>query len=291
MKRSIWIIPALVIVTDLLVRSEWFIHYKPAQLIHYLISVCTTTSGLILAQLLIERAKGRTILYNSSLVLVSVYLVITVVASVSFFSINGFLPNYYTLEYFRTEPKSAMVLLRDSIHWVEVIVLVFSAGLLFFGLRKLTRLSSNVNSIRFLLLSACVFLSSFTYLTIRHKKYDQCYTMDTNFNAAFVRHLLELRKERKFEGRGLSFRHPVKLDHQQQTKCNVLVILSESLRRQNLEPYGYPKNTSPELKRFIKQFTSDLCVYNNAYTVSSTTMLAVPAMLSGVGPYQSPEIF
>jgi glucan phosphoethanolaminetransferase (alkaline phosphatase superfamily) len=222
--------------------------------------------------------------------LATLFILVTIAASVSFFYFNGFFPNYYTLEYFRTEPKSAMVLLRDSVTWIDL--LLFSIfGILIFLLFKWVVEKTQISQIgKSLFLFGTIFFLSFGYLVLRHRKYDQCYTMDTNFSASFVRHILELSKERKFEGRGLGYRKPIPLDAERhRTEINVLVILCESLRKQNLGPYGYIE--TPNLDLFMKTNRSSTFLFEQAYSVSSTTMLAVPAVLSGIGPYQSPELF
>jgi glucan phosphoethanolaminetransferase (alkaline phosphatase superfamily) len=269
-----------------------FAYYKPPQLGHYLLSVIATFSGLIAVQLIMLKWRNRPILFHALIGVVAVYLVITVAASVAFFYFNGFFPNYYTLEYFRTEPKSAMVLLRDSVNLLDLFLFALTTVFFFVAFRWVIRRSNQSRLKLWFVITGLVFVSSFSYLIYRHKKYDQCYTLDTNVSASFLRHVFELRKERKFEGRGLGKRQPLTLENsKEKTDLNVLVILCESLRKQNLGPYGYAKNTTPELDRFIAENNRKTFVFQEPYSVSSTTMLAVPAVLSGIAPYQSPELF
>jgi glucan phosphoethanolaminetransferase (alkaline phosphatase superfamily) len=131
-----------------------------------------------------------------------------------------------------------------------------------------------------------------TFLAIKIKKYDQCLLVDSNFSAAVSRHIFDWENDRKFKGRGLGARNPINLKRTNETRdFNVLVIVCESLRKQNLGPYGYSRNTTPFIDLFQLQHSDEFFVFKYPYTVSTTTMLAVPAVLTGIGPYQSPEIF
>lgn len=247
---------------------------------------------MIVIQILIQRWRNRAFIVYLLVVLTSVYLVVSVAASVAFYYFNGYFPNYYTLEYFRTEPRSAFLLLRDSISLVNISLFLLCGIILVFIMKWVLFMTKRVTRKRGLLICGGIYFFSFAFLMLRQKKFDQCYTMDTNFSVAFVRHVFELGRERKFQGRGLGYRKPVVLS-KEKGKCNfnVLVILCESLRRQNLGLYGYNKNTTPQLDRFVYENKESTFLFKEAYSVSSTTMLAVPAILSGIAPYQSSDMF
>jgi len=53
-----------------------------------------------------------------------------------------------------------------------------------------------------------------------------------------------------------------------------------------MQIYGYNRETTPFLSSLYKTNPDNLYVFKNTYTVSTTTMLAVPAILSGVTPEQ-----
>jgi glucan phosphoethanolaminetransferase (alkaline phosphatase superfamily) len=69
---------------------------------------------------------------------------------------------------------------------------------------------------------------------------------------------------------------------------NIVVILGESARRENLSLYKYPWKTTP----YIDQRESNLLIYENAVAPAAYTILAVPLMLSKATPSDdySPKI-
>jgi len=290
--KKLILLPLLLIAADLYLRSDFLVYYKSKQLFHYGISALVSLSFTLMMQSLLVRIKHRNVLFHTVASLYVVFILIGFVASVIFFYFNGFFPNYYTLEYFRTEPQSAFVLLHDSTNFTDGLIFLFFGTLLLFLFRKFR--SDEFSRYWKVLLfgSFGLYLSGLSYLVYKHKRFDQCYMMDTNFVASVIRHIGEVGRDRSYKGNGLSRRNPVRLVPLDEKKnFNVLVIVCESLRKRNLGPYGYSKKTTPFLDRFQETHSSEVFVFTDPYTVSSTTMLAVPAVLSGIGPYQAPEIF
>jgi phosphoglycerol transferase MdoB-like AlkP superfamily enzyme len=127
----------------------------------------------------------------------------------------------------------------------------------------------------------------FEGLVAMHKKYDQCALVDVNFCACVQRHLFTWDDHTSFKGKGLGIRKvAIQIDRKQTAKFNVLVIVCESLRKRSLGVYGNPKNTTPMLQEFMASRPASTYLFEKPFTVSTTTMLAVPATLSGIGPYQ-----
>lgn len=61
---------------------------------------------------------------------------------------------------------------------------------------------------------------------------------------------------------------------------NVLVYLVDTLRRDRLGVYGYPRDTSPRLDAFARE----AIVFENAYSPTSWTRPAAASLLSGLSP-------
>jgi len=70
---------------------------------------------------------------------------------------------------------------------------------------------------------------------------------------------------------------------------NVLLILTASLRRQNLQIYGYPRETTPLMSRFAMDHPENFFLFQRGYTNSTTTLLSVPSILTGISPLQPVE--
>lgn len=71
-----------------------------------------------------------------------------------------------------------------------------------------------------------------------------------------------------------------------QSPVNVLVILNESLRRQNLGIHGYHRDTTPFLSAWQARHPDRFFRFERAYANSTTTLLAVPSILTGIAPVQ-----
>ncbi len=292
MKKFLLILPLTCLLADLIIRSELLAYFKPKQLGFYLLSMIASFSLFVFVQVLFSALNQSKKIVFVLMSLFSLYCIIAITVSYAFYYFNGYFPNYYTLEYFRTEPKSALILLNDSINIFDIFLFSSCFLLLFFFLRFIASRIHFGKPFRFLVIAGLIYLSFITVLTLNHKKYDQCYTVESNFSASLLRHLFEIKKERKFEGRGLGYRHPVRLKRiEENNKFNVIVVVFESLRKQNLGAYDYERNTTPELDKFQVDHSKEFFVFQNPYAVSTTTMLAVPGVLTGIAPYQDPAIF
>lgn len=286
------IFPVVYLLCDLAVRFSLIQLYSSLQLLFYVISVVASTLLFLLGILVLNKLKKRPLLFNSLLVIFCLYLVLTILGSYIFFYFNGFFPNYYTYEYFKNEPLSAMVLLNDSIKIQDVLFFIIGFSVVFYLIRQLSKRDIRWNSRSKIYFATICYAAIFTVLVFKIKKYDQCLMVDTNFSAALNRHIFDWETERKFTGKGLGARTPYILQKTDEKRdFNVLVVVFESLRKQNLEVYGYQRKTSPNIRTFSEDHAEEFFVFKHPYTVSSTTMLAVPAVLTGIAPYQSPEIF
>lgn len=289
---SILLFPIAYLITDLFVRYELIQLYSKWQLIFYGISVLVSLLLFVTWILLLNKLKDKKIVFYSLLSFLTFYLVFSILGSYIFFYFNGFYPNYYTYEYFRNEPLSAFVLLKDSINVQDTIMFAFGFTLVFYFLRKLSKYEIKWNSWKKIGFISVVYLGLFSFLVVKVKKYDQCLMVDTNFAAAINRHFFDWEKQRTFKGKGLGERQVIPIQQTNDKKdFNVLIVVFESLRKQNLEAYGYKRKTTPNFTKFEKKHPDEFFVFKHPYTVSSTTMLAVPAVLTGIAPYQSPDVF
>lgn len=292
MPRSLFLFPLIYFSLDVFLRSEVLAAYSVAQLGMYVGSIIVSIGFYVFILLLANRFKQQPLISNSILIGYAVLLIVATIGSYSFYFFNGFFPNYYTFEYFKNEPESAFLLVQDSLKWYEVLVLILAIWLLFRWWRKQVLKAWKFNSTPLVLSASVLLLFLFSGFVWKVKKYDQCLVADVNFAADLHRHLWEYETDRTFKGKGLGYRHPIQLRTlESNDSLNVLVVLCESLRNQNLPFYGYHRQTTPSLTRFIQKHKEEVVVFKHPFTVSSTTMLAVPAVLSGIAPYQDSNLF
>ncbi|MFM7594558.1 MAG: sulfatase-like hydrolase/transferase [Flavobacteriales bacterium] len=283
--------PVFIVLLDLIFRWDRMSYFHSKHVYFYIGSVITSILFHSLWLLVLKRIATSNWLYYT---LGSIYFLLTffvVGASLAFKNINDLFPNYYTLLYFKTEPKSAFMIIRDVAGWKELLGILGTVALVTWGARRLiVRHIPTVDTSRILSVATIPILL-FEGLVAIHKRYDQCALVDVNFFACIQRHAFTWDDHSSFKGKGLGIRKvAIQIDQQKTAKFNVLVIVCESLRKRSLGVYGNSKNTTPKLREFIADHPASSYLFENPFTVSTTTMLAVPATLSGIGPYQDSSL-
>jgi arylsulfatase A-like enzyme len=71
---------------------------------------------------------------------------------------------------------------------------------------------------------------------------------------------------------------------------NVIVFLTESLRRDRLELYGHDRATTPQITQFIADHPGQVHRFDRAVSTSASTHLSVPSVLSGAYMARSHEV-
>ena len=284
-------IPILLIVLDLYFRSELLERYNEKQLNFYLSSVVISIGYFVLILLILKAVEHKKWLYYSLMILIFPWFVFSFFGSFTFYSLNGIFPNYYTFLYFKTEPKSAMMILRDATGWQEVLAILSLFTLLFVFIKWFTKKHVPKIHWSYLLIYAVVQLSAFETLIYFHEKFDQCAMVDTNFAACVQRHAFTWDDHSEFTGRGLQKRMPPKMDLKLAKKdFNVVVLVFESYRKRSASLYGNKHETTPYFKKLAQNYPEEFFYFRQPVSVSSTTMLAAPAILTGIGPYQDTSI-
>jgi glucan phosphoethanolaminetransferase (alkaline phosphatase superfamily) len=287
---SLLVLPILLISADLIFRAEHLERYKNEQLVFYVFSVFVSIGFWTWLTLFLRKIQS----FFPRIVLLSVFFpifLIFTVGSFSFFSLNGLFPNYYTLLYFKTEPESAFLIVKDSLSWSAIIgfILVWTLGVYLISQYYFPRLPLLARKTLFAS-GAFVFLS-FQALLLFHKKFDQCAIVDTNMAMCIQRHLLTWDDLNEFKGTGLGVHQPFQTSIKgDQLPYNVVIFVLESVRKNSLQVYGNEVETTPRLAEFKARHKNDFYQFETAVTASTTTMLAVPSVLTGIAPYQDSAI-
>lgn len=291
-KYLLYTFPVVYILIDVLLRSTLLKLYSIKQIGFYILSIAVFFLFYLVSCAILNRIRKRKFLFHLLLLGFCIYLVGSIIGSYIFYYFNGFYPNYYTIEYFKNEPTSAFVLLKDTIKMQDIVMFFLGFIALFWWFKRLHQREIVWSKPKLLAPILVLYFGLVTFLIVKVKKYDQCYIVDTNFSSVIVRHIVNYESNRQFKGKGLENRTPYLLPKFKEEKdFNVLVIVLESLRNQNLQVYGYHRKTTPNLAKLKKEEKEGLFIFKHPYTVSSTTMLAVPSVLTGIGPFQDKEIF
>ncbi|MBM3186730.1 MAG: hypothetical protein FJZ67_10555, partial [Bacteroidetes bacterium] len=118
---KIFLIPILLCLLDIFVRWELLARYSDNQLIFYMSSLFISIGFFVFILLLLKSLETKPIFYFGIAIIVFPLLLFSFFGSYTFYSLNGIFPNYYTFLYFKTEPKSAMMIIRDVSGWKELI--------------------------------------------------------------------------------------------------------------------------------------------------------------------------
>ena len=283
-------IPAMLFVIELFVRRHNITGWSGSDWTVYLSSIAVA----LLFWSLFYYFTRRMSQINRLLVLIPVFLVFLLeiaflIVSYGYYAYFQQMPNYYTFEYILQEPIDVYAILISSVTWWHYTVLgIFTLGLSRLWILQITRNRQPVLPARSLLILLLLFavslygFLSFAQTNRRPVLADlNAFTISSNFiyNFLVLKHEVVgsgLRKATRIEVPPVS----------QNVNANVLVILNESLRRQNLKAFGYGRDPSPFLTRFIAEHPDEVFVFNRAYANATITMLSVTSLLTGVNPVQ-----
>ena len=272
-------------------RWELLNRYSDNQLIFYVSSLLISIGFFVFILLLLKSLETKPIFYFGIAIIVFPLLLFSFLGSYAFFSLNGIFPNYYTLLYFKTEPKSAMMIIRDVSGWKELIGILVGMLILVTAIRWYTKKHVAGIQTKWLFLFGIIQFSAFETLISFHKKYDQCAIVDANFAACVQRHAFTWDDHSEFKGKGLEERNPPDIELKKNPKkFNVVVFIFESVRKRSLQIYGNKNETTPNFAKMQEEFPENFYIFKQPVSVSSTTMLAVPAILTGIGPYQDKSV-
>ena len=285
------ILPLCFIGLDIYFRSSLLPYYSSHQLFFYLVSILVSLGYFILIVSFLRTIITKKWAYYPIVLFVLIPWITSFIASFSFYSMNGIFPNYYTFLYFKTEPKSAFMIIRDLGGYWELFLILLGIIALIFCVNWFVR--SHVVLVTKKRLWTIFFIQvlAFESLVFFQGKYDQCAIVDVNFAACIQRHTATSNDFESFNGAGLSTRHQPKLRKlKTKKKFNVVVVIFESLRKRSLQVYGHKHSTTPNLLAFSKQYGAGFYQMQQPVSVSSTTMLAVPAILTGINPCQDSSV-
>lgn len=184
-----------------------------------------------------------------------------------------------------------MMIIRDVSGWKELIGISVGILALIATIRWYTNKHVIAIQTKWLMVFGIIQFSAFETLISFHKKYDQCAIVDANFAACIQRHAFTWDDHSEFKGKGLEERNPPKIElKKNRKKFNVVVFIFESVRKRSLQIYGNKNETTPNFANLQEEFPNNFYIFKQPVSVSSTTMLAVPAILTGIGPYQDKSV-
>lgn len=291
MKKYISILsfPAIYLFIDVLTRFKYLKSYDGKQAFFYFLSLIFSFSLIFVGIHTIKLLTNKKFKY-ALIALLSLHYTVALIFSYGFYYYNNIFPNYYTIEFILSESKNSLIIFLSTLNLFSILIILAVYLLIFvyfYSVLKYERLFEFYRKKSFVLHIIIMFVILLV-LNNNIRFVDQSMIVDTNFIAVNNRYIYNKISGKEFGGSGLLARNPMKISNiaNPQNKLNVLVIVFESLRRQNLSLYEYNRPTTPNLVNFSNDHKDEFFKFNKSFTVASTTMLAVPAIFSGVSSFQ-----
>ena len=139
------IIPFFFIGLDIYFRSSLLPFYSRSQLFFYLISMLVSVGYFVLIVSFLRSVSHKKSAYYIIIVVFLIPWIVSFIASFSFYSMNGIFPNYYTFLYFKTEPKSAFMIIRDAGGWKELLLVLLGILVLIYLMHRFIKLHVLIN--------------------------------------------------------------------------------------------------------------------------------------------------
>jgi len=281
--------PVFYILIDAGFRSKYLVNYSGKQMLFYAVSILFSLSIFAFTIVLMTKNGNRKKIKYPAGLTAAFYYSSTILSSYIFLLFTGIFPNYYTFTYLKNEPANAVSLIKDSVHLWQILfftIFLFSFFYYFLHVSK-TEIAKKISLKTKPLILVLVILFLLIIQVKNIHSSDQCMIVDANFTVDISTHLSDWNSTKTFAGDGLPLRDPVKLKRtNRKPEFNILIIIFESLRTQNMNVYGYGRDTTPFLSSLKNENPENFYIFRNNYTVSTTTMFAIPAILSGITPDQ-----
>ncbi|MDV6236568.1 sulfatase-like hydrolase/transferase [Leptospira ellisii] len=283
-------LPVLVLATDFGFRWKVLFQMEGIQWAYYFLSFLYSIllySFLLFSLHILRLRKGKlAFVFLSSAA--AFFYSLCIVGSYGYFNNAGIMPNFFVFSYIFQEPFNSWTIFKGGLTLFSLLGMF----LLFLILLLCFRSASSFERPRFfgivysILIAGTLLLTAFFHNNTRFN--DQIYVADTNSISFINRNLYNLATGDRLGSAGLQSRNkPILIPLSRPVKMNLLIVLSESLRRKSMGLYGYERDTTPFLNRWAKHVPEgEVVVFKNAFSNSSSTLISVPSLLSGVSPIQ-----
>lgn len=206
------------------------------------------------------------------------------IGSWDYFQYFQIIPNFYTFQYLAAEPEESKSIIYTALGFKLFLkVFIFASVSFLFFLRLLKPPQKGLFTkpirpiINFLLIPILflILLNNIRFL-------DQCLLPDVNTILTWSKVKIEKKTQEYFNRGGLhaGTRLPIKA-LSDTVQHNVLIHISESVRRFNLPVYGYKRETTPFFSKRLKENSDEYFVFRKAYANATSTMVAFPTLIVG----------
>jgi arylsulfatase A-like enzyme len=281
-------IPSGILLIDLAWRGTVIFRFTIWEIWIYALSVLLSCLLYRAVENILHFLRDIKWLFFTVLFIICFTWTLSLAISYSYYENNGGLPNLFTFAFLNMESKNTFIMIKDSFRWFHALALAAgtaSMGWLFWKAANLPhqtwRFPVLRRTLHVLAVSSLLFLCG-----IFAGSHEQCFLPDVNLVSMGGRFIWQSSYGKQKPSYLMPLRTPVLVPGPFKTpKYNILLILNESLRRQNLQIYGYGRETTPELMRFAGTNPGKFFLFRNAFANSTGTRLALPSILTGISPF------
>ncbi|MFH1759631.1 MAG: sulfatase-like hydrolase/transferase [bacterium] len=291
-----WLIPFLIISTDIVFRFKTICAFTIKEGSFYVLSIALSLGiykGLHFFLNSLGRLKIKYI-YLLSLFITGLFYTFLLVINYGYYNEMSIMPNYYVFDFIKDEPLNSWIIFRDSFMWYHgLLIIMFSLGLSFI-LYNSTKQGSMAYALPWPAKIIHLVLVIVLLLVFNNnvRFVDQCFVADVNTISFALRHINNHFSHESFGSSGLLARNRILLTQKhKQPDYNVLLIIAESLRRKNMQVYGYRRATTPFFTFFAENHPEEFLIFKNSFSNSTTSLISYPSILTGVSPVQSAAMF
>jgi heptose-I-phosphate ethanolaminephosphotransferase len=161
----------------------------------------------------------------------------------------------------------------------STVIFTIAAGVAFWFSRKGAREKSKLSKIEIIALSIIIFISAVSYLSKPWRKINPVI-----FWSNFSKSVMVTKNSWKFyEKERLASLNSAKDERpsiQRDGKSTIVLVITESINRDNMSIYGYKRNTTPMLESLQKNLGDRFLVVQNSWSTEATTIPAIDSMLN-----------
>lgn len=289
-----WLLPSLMVLTDLFIRGSIIIGFPEPERNLWVGSIFFSFLLYKLFDFILFKIKKRSPRWMLIAIgIISLLYTFHFAVTYGYYFANGLMPNFYTVDFIIAEPYNNWVIFRDFIQLYHILLLV---GLYFFIVFIFHKNLSYEKRLldwpwwgKIIHAGLLIFFS----ISINHniRDHEQCYVADINNFGAIYRHIYNFAMGIESGTTGILARNPISLASENKSRpFNILLIVNESQRKQNLSLFGYQRQTTPFLDQFKLNHPEEVFLFERAYSNCTTTALSVPGIFTGISPIQQSHI-
>ena len=272
---SIFFLPSLIFIIDFIFRISFLSNMKSAYILAYIVSYIFEITAFYFIFLLQKTIRLRFIT-----LLLSVLFAFFQLSIYSHYLYFGIIPNFFSINFMMNDINYTKILFYNNINLFHIIILIFLSAFYFIiseyflNLVKIIKKRVSLIMVSILCISGLIINNNVkrhpgNFGAISNTLFTVFYVIQQNvFNSTF-----------KIKKGAIKREFAIKNIKKTSKDFNILLIISESIRHENLHYYGYHRKNTPFIDSLIDN--KSVILFENHYSNTNSTGASIPCILSG----------